>query len=137
MEPLTALGVASNVAQFVDFTWKLVTEVRTIHRSATGTSDDVLLLDSILADIEELNGRFEHAPCHTGNLAKLVAQCQKVASELGTVIRTLKADKKNSTWSSFRTALNQVLRKGQLESMTGKLGKIQSQIAQHMLFDLR
>ncbi|KAM7216466.1 hypothetical protein V8F06_008179 [Rhypophila decipiens] len=51
-------------------------------------------------------------------------------------IRTLKADRKHSTWSSFQVALKQVFSRGKLESIT-RLSKIQAQMAQHVLSDLR
>ena len=137
MEALAALSLASNVVQFVDFTWKLIAEARTIRKSATGCCDDSLLLDTILSDVERLNKPLADGIPHAGSLQKLVSECIKVAAEVRAVIKTLKADKKNSTWSSFQVALSQVSKKGKLEHLTSKLAKIQSQIAQHLLFELQ
>ncbi|KAK4219780.1 hypothetical protein QBC37DRAFT_237472, partial [Rhypophila decipiens] len=121
----------------VNFTWKLITEVRTIRQSATRASDDVLLLDTILADVERVNGQFDHGSHRDGHLFKLTSECNKIASELRMAIETLKADRKHSTWSSFQVALKQVSSRGKLESITTRLSKIQAQMAQHVLSDLR
>lgn len=137
MEALAALGVASSATQFVDFTWKLITETHTIRKSADGVGDDALLLDTVLNDVEHLIDQLEKEKSLPSSLQKLVSQSCKIAAELRAAIQLLKADKKNSTWASFQAALRQVSKKGELESLTNNLSHLQSQIAQHVLVELR
>jgi hypothetical protein len=136
MEPLSALGLAANVVQFVDFTWRLISETRSIHKSADGAGEDVLLLDTILRDVEDLNNGLSSGVSSTGTLKELVSECIKIAAEIRKVVQTLKCDKRNSKWASFQVALRQVSSQGKIDSLTKNLGKIQSQIAQHLFLEL-
>lgn len=97
----------------------------------------MLLLDTILINVKRLNGHFDQDSCQDGDLSKLSSECKKIALELRSVIETLRADKKHSSWSSFHAALNHVSKNGKLESITASLRKIQLQIAQHVLFGSR
>ena len=52
MDPFTAVGLAGNLVQFVDFIWKLVTETREIALSADGSSENTRLLTMIMVDLD-------------------------------------------------------------------------------------
>ena len=53
MEPLTALGLAASVAQFIDFGSKLVGKTREIARA--GSSVSVADLSTLTSDIIDIN----------------------------------------------------------------------------------
>ncbi|KAI0449273.1 hypothetical protein F5B21DRAFT_520500 [Xylaria acuta] len=55
MEPLAALGLASNTVQLVDFTSKLVTNAKTLYKSRHETSADSLVLREVVGGITRLS----------------------------------------------------------------------------------
>lgn len=57
MEPISALAVAGNVLQFVDFSHKLITKILELYKAADGTSDNNKHLEAVLRDSLLLNLR--------------------------------------------------------------------------------
>jgi len=55
MDPVTAMGCAASVIQFVQFGSKLISESREIYRSTDGALDKNLALEQIAKNLSELN----------------------------------------------------------------------------------
>ncbi len=55
IDPIAAIGLAANIVQFVDFSWKLLSETRDLYDSSTGVSADNDLLETISKDLINLN----------------------------------------------------------------------------------
>jgi hypothetical protein len=53
LDPFSALGVAANVVQFIDFGSKLISESHEIYKSATGTSTGMVELEMIYVDLNK------------------------------------------------------------------------------------
>jgi len=54
MDPLTALGLASNIVQFVDFASKLISQSHEIYRSADGALEDNVVLEYVAKNLSRL-----------------------------------------------------------------------------------
>lgn len=59
MDPLTALGLAAGVVQFVSFTSHLIMKTKEIHSSASGMTDEVFTLETIYTRLLELSQNLE------------------------------------------------------------------------------
>ncbi len=57
MDPLTALGLASNVLQFVDFVAKLVSTGVEVAGSVQGASEETVDLEKIYKSLQALSSR--------------------------------------------------------------------------------
>jgi hypothetical protein len=55
MDPLTVLGLASNVVQFVQFTSDLIQTAAEIRRSSAGCTVDILSLGSLYGQLNDFN----------------------------------------------------------------------------------
>jgi len=55
LDPLSAIGLARNIVQFVDFSFKLIAETRDIYHAATGATTNGVLLSAIAHDIQKLS----------------------------------------------------------------------------------
>ena len=77
MDPLTALGLAANIVQFVDFTSKLLSEAHERYKSgSTADHNDINLLTS---DLETLAEDIRSgATSSTINAAKVLPANEKV-----------------------------------------------------------
>ncbi|KAI0451778.1 hypothetical protein F5B21DRAFT_486120 [Xylaria acuta] len=62
MEALAALGLASNIVQFLDFTWRLVSATGEIRNSASGATERVIELDKIFVRLSAFCSDFLKRP---------------------------------------------------------------------------
>lgn len=61
MDPLTALGLAANVIQFVSFASGLVFKMREISTSADGATSEITTLDAVYGRLHSLSSELELA----------------------------------------------------------------------------
>jgi len=98
LDPLSAIGLAGNIVQFVDFSFKLVTETRSIYHSTSGVTTENVLLSAIADDIQKLSDGLEFSPSRRtaasiSGLQSLAVEAQEVAKELLDAISKLRASK--------------------------------------------
>ncbi|KAF1961010.1 hypothetical protein CC80DRAFT_489231 [Byssothecium circinans] len=144
MEALAAVALAGNVVQFVDFTFKLFDQARSIHQSQTGTSKGTDSLESITLDLQNLSAQLSKDRLHLRirktyafhqshkALQQLATQCHDAAAELLSALEVLKAKNPNSKWSSFRAALASTWKRSQIDGMERTLDGYRSQIILHL-----
>lgn len=136
-EALAALGIACNVLAVVDFTWTLLTEAREIYKADTGTSDNVIFLETIVNDIKDLDGRLADSHTEDESLQKLILASREIASQLSAALTSMKTKGCASKWKSFKAALKEVWGDDKVRSMAEKLGSIQRRISRHVLRSIR
>lgn len=59
MDPLTALGLAANVAQFVSFASELISKSEEIYASAKGCTSKVLTLETVYLQLRDFSSSLE------------------------------------------------------------------------------
>jgi hypothetical protein len=151
MAELAALGLASNIVQFVDFGIKLFSEAREIYESAQDGRAEDLELETVTVDLkgfaQSLHASGKPSP---GNpqpkklaadeiaLQKLAISCEKLANELLKLLDDLKVKGQgNRKWKSFKQALNHVRREEKVNKLEERLEKFQRQITTHLVGILR
>lgn len=134
MDPLSALSIAGNVIQFLDFTTKLFKEAREIYHSASGASGSVRTLGTISAQLATLGKSFTPEDLKSLDLKDVAIQCSSVAKELQALVDrlTLKKPSGDGYWASFTLALRTVLSKGQIQAFERRLDKLQKQLGLQM-----
>ena len=111
MDPLTALGLASNIVQFVDFTSKLISTTQKLYVSSSGAKDEHLELEILARNIQDLA---EHAKSRLGGvsgpailskedgtLLDLSDQCIEVSNQLLSLLESVKVKGQHRGWDSF------------------------------------
>jgi hypothetical protein len=106
MDPFAALSVASNVVTFVEFTFNLVTESRKICKSAPGASENTILLQTIIRDVQQFNETLSASRHASQPLHNLVTGSTELAADLRNGLRALQAERRGSNWSSFMAPLD-------------------------------
>lgn len=125
MEPLSALGLACNIIQFIDFTRKLIHDGVEIYTSKLGSTNGNLELESLYGQLSDLSSQLldvgengpdysaseqedssrRTEPCDKG-LVALANGCRKDCDKIIEVVRKLRIDgKSHRRWRSFRAAL--------------------------------
>ncbi|KAL8739517.1 MAG: hypothetical protein Q9190_007688 [Brigantiaea leucoxantha] len=123
MEPLSALNLAGNILQFVQFAFGLLNSTQNIYRSASGASEENQHLDDIYAKLynfcNQLNneasngtnsGNDAAASKYASDLTETAKTCQKDCKILLEIVEKLrvKDNSKKRWWRCFSKAMQEV-----------------------------
>ena len=140
MDPIAAIGLASNIVQFVDFSLRLFNEAKELYDSQTGLSADNDILELISRDILSLNNKLT-APSAPGaipdSVRSLASQCKDVANELLETLRRVRVQDSHKKWRSFVQALRSVWEKSRIENLCRRLAGLRDEMQISLQFILR
>lgn len=145
MEPLTALGLAANLIQFVDFASKLVTRARETYKSVDGALVENSELQAVTENLQTLTGRLHvsskgqvnHFSSAEKQLHDLCSGCRDATAQLLAALERLKTKGNHNRWSSFRQALESVWKESEIQSLATRLERFRRQIDTTLLVLLR
>lgn len=147
MEPLSALGVATAVVQFLDFTGKVVAGTYQIHtaRSGAGTT-----IQDVTASLTRVNNEIrmtlscptpQTLSAHEQDILLLGKKCDDIGDRLLTTLlkieRSSKTRSNPTVFSSFKTALLTVWKQPEIDTLCRTLENHRSQISLLILASLR
>jgi hypothetical protein len=141
MDPFTAIGFASNIAQFVGYAANLVRTAVEIEQSAEGRAGQVTTLDTLYTQLSKFNGHLvtsldsnRHVDAShevwesLRSLAKLSKEdCDKLLRTVGQLKTTSKGK-----WQSFRAALRTLWKKDEIEELEKRLQRTQTALMLHI-----
>ena len=143
LDPLTAIGLAGNIVQLVDFCTKVVSKANRIYRSADGSLAENFDAETVSRDLLYLTARIEAgsrpslASDEEHALEDLCTGCNDVAQELLAVLGSLRSGNKLGRWKSFKQALKNVWSKDRIEVLQTRLAGFREELDLHVLIDLR
>ena len=138
MDPFTALGLASNIVQFLDFTCSLVSGTWKIYRAPTGSSERIHDLQTITTDMQLLTNDLTISTARgttkVGERLRSIAfACQDVSKDLQQVLSKLQVSGKSTVWKSFLVALAEFWKADQVASLTSRLDLLQRELNTYLL----
>ncbi|KAK4446194.1 hypothetical protein QBC34DRAFT_412097 [Podospora aff. communis PSN243] len=156
MEPLSALGVATSVVQFVDFSSKLISGTFEIYKSAGGELGRNSAIETLTKQLVGLSERLEASLAESSSssssnsnsntlasrspneqdLHQLCRECNGAASELLGALARLRGQPQN-VWSSFRHALRTLWTEDQIDSLQRRVDRFREQISMFILASVR
>jgi hypothetical protein len=145
LDPLTALGLAGNIVQFVDFTIRLFEDAHKIHKSAHGALQENLDVETVAKTIRILQMKLRLPRGHSmiadgkaeNSLEQLCSSCDEIAEELLEVLGKLKVQGNKSPWKSMRQAIKSIKGKAVVAEICGRLKRSQEALELTILVDLR
>lgn len=139
MEVLAAIGLAANIIQFVDFSGKLISKANEIQKSGTGALAENINIEAATNDLALLRTKVHDSAESTDDttLRELCQSCDAVATELLTVLGTVKVHGKQSKWKSFRQALKSVWSKEDIALLEQRLARFRDELNLRVAVDLR
>lgn len=152
LDPLTAISLASAIAQFTDFGIKLVAGVIELYHSTDGLSGESSNLEYRITHVRKYaktvilssghNGDDEPTSENEKELGKLAASCKGIASDLLSVFDDLKVKKPagpGRNWESFRKAVASLTphNKNKIEDLVKKLRSVKEEMLNRIQFMMR
>ena len=143
MEALAAIGLASAIVQFVDFSSRLIAGAKEAYTSASGMTAASEDSDVLINNLKDLTGRLKVRT--TGNvlsaederLIALKRGCEKLSCELQEVLQKTRARKKGSKLSSIKASLKAQSQREKLASLEKRLDSYRSEILGQILGMMR
>lgn len=141
VDPLAALGLAGNICQFLDCSWKLIKNTRTIYHSATGTLEENATLEIVTNDlcgnIQRMAISYQGTDSAGNAFRSLALNAQQTAQDLLNILETIKVKHPRSKRDSFLASWSAFRARGQIQALTGKLDHLQRQLMFYLLSSLR
>ena len=152
LDPITALGVAGNVMQVIDFSYKLVSEGNKIYHSTNGALEENRAAEELASDLARLTSGLSESqrkwikargdtqldPDET-RLRNICDRCTEIAVELNVQLQKLKVQdgSNHRRLKSYKQAIVSVWRNDSVEQIATRLDKYRQELNTHILFGLR
>lgn len=136
LDPLSAIGLASAIVQFVDFSGRLISETREIYGAGKGLLKQNQELEEITQDLKKFcqdltPDQPEQAPAPSDDevvLQEISKTCKDIAVELLLVLDKLKAKGRYEKFESFKKALRSALKREKIEEIKARIDRAQAQL---------
>lgn len=144
MDPLTALSLAGNVIQFVEFGTKLLSQGYELYKSTGGKLQAEEELELITSDLSGLINKIQHGntqkppstptPTHGGNaqqpvFEKICEEATKIAQAILDKLEKLKIDDtKNRKFETFKTVWKRLWSQGEIDQLVNRLSRLKDVI---------
>ncbi|KAF6787568.1 hypothetical protein CSOJ01_15221 [Colletotrichum sojae] len=136
MEAIEAIGLASGIISFIDFSWSLITGAKKLHASGRGTTKENARISNIIKDLKNFTLELEPAQSggskHERAIAALANECRELAEELIEILKKLKA-KKDSRWESLQVMWASMRQSDNIAEIKSRLGECRAEINTRLL----
>lgn len=143
MEALAAIGLASSIVQFVDFSSKIVARAVKIYSSASGMTAEFEDIEVVTEELCLFTRRLRDpaadrlATDEHSNLLLLRSRCVELCKELEQLVQGTKARKAGSRISSLKASVKGLRQEKKLEELQVRLDRYRAQILGQVLEMLR
>jgi len=141
MDPVTAVGFASSILTFIEFSWNLISGTYEVYKSASGATTENAHISTVLNDLErvtdglctDVKGKTKHEK----ELCKLADKCHNLSQDLAKILKKLQVTEKNSKWQSLKVKWASMRNEKEVASIENRLDRYRSQILLRLNFMLR
>jgi hypothetical protein len=138
MEALAAVGLASNITQFLGFAREIISYSTKLYGSADGALAENVNLEVVTKDLVLLNNKLKTAAPTDGDLGALCKSCDAVATELLELLDKLRVKGgSNGRWESTGKALRSVWSKDRIRSLEQRLADLRQELILRGTVDVR
>ncbi|KAF5707972.1 hypothetical protein FMUND_10837 [Fusarium mundagurra] len=139
LDPVTAIGLASSIVAFVDFSAKLVTGSIEIYQANDGTLTENRSSQAVTIAMEKFAARLViQQPSQLGEeekeLVDLATKCHAVCIKILDLLRRIKPKDLSSKRQSLWAALKNKFHQGEREELEKRLDTYRRQLELHMSF---
>lgn len=138
LDPLSAIGLASSLVQFLDFAGKLLSSSYSAYKSIDGATNENRQLESVIQDVRSWSESLSNLPSPTSAhvsaderaLQDLREECQRLAQELLSTLQSLKV-KQDTPFRSLAVvgqSIRTAYKSDKIKKLEKDLAKIRAQI---------
>lgn len=134
MDPLTAIGLVSNILQFLSFSHELLSSAKDVFNSPHGVTKEVQLLKLLIQDVQErskavgavLNGDTEAA----SSIKEIASECETIADQLMEQLDSFQAKRKGfaRTLEAMRVTGKFLWKKNEVYEMKASLFELEHRL---------
>ncbi|KAI1377206.1 hypothetical protein F4677DRAFT_48637 [Hypoxylon crocopeplum] len=134
MDPATAIGLASSIIAFVEFSYKLVVSINQIANdgSTTQNGNVEVVVDDLVKVTNGLDQELIGTSAHEIALRELASKCKTLSGELQSLLKGLRPQK-DSKWENIAAALRSMHKKGEITEKLSVLAEYRSEISVRLL----
>jgi flagellar motility protein MotE (MotC chaperone) len=140
MDPVTAIGLASSILSFIDFSWSLVSGAKELYESGRKRTKENADISNIIDDLDEYSLELtiggEGASKHEKALRELAKNCNTLSKELVKILQKLQTTK-DTMWQSLKVTWESMRKADDVASIESRLGKYRAQMNTRLLALLR
>ncbi|KAH0843180.1 hypothetical protein FOPE_07819 [Fonsecaea pedrosoi] len=142
LDPLSAIGLAANIVQFIDFSRRLISDAKEIYHSTNGVTAENVELQDVAESLSRLSSTLLNPLDHSqaaisqteAEIVKIAAASRVVGDELLAAIQSLTAgDGSHKKWRSFLQALKTLWKKDKIAKLRKRLEDARSNLSVHVL----
>ena len=145
MDPLCAVSLAGAVAQFVQYSAKLVIVGKEIYSSTGDSVGEIIDIDATLQGLFDIYGNLRYTwpedplkrSKEENNLFSLIEQCESIFQELRAVLAKIQLQGDQGKWETLCAAVKDVCGEDQVKGLESRLARIQRQIDNYVISDIR
>lgn len=133
MDPITAIGFAANILQFIDCGAKVVTGAIEIYGSASGSTQETRNSEMIVAEMRLFAAKLQ--PPENAQLSgeeralcKLATECQGLAKQIFDLLEKIKPKSQKSKGSSLIASLKTKMYEGERRKLELQLSNFRAQL---------
>lgn len=132
MDPFSAIGAASAILSFVQFSWELVSGAQEIYKSLDGSTVENAHITRVIRDLEDVADGIDSDRIgnsrHEKPLKRLASKCAELSDELLSILEKLKRTDGDSRWSALRAKWDSLRKKDEISSIRERLADLRSGI---------
>ncbi|KAL4799962.1 hypothetical protein BDV19DRAFT_354101 [Aspergillus venezuelensis] len=132
MDPLSAIGLASNILQFIEFGTEICVTIHEVATSATGLTQENEHIQMAVKDLsvatDGLATSVKGNSRHEAELTQLAGSCKTLSDELMGILSKLKTKKGDGLLGSVRIAWKSTTKKNKIASIKARLADYRAQL---------
>ncbi|KAE9368850.1 hypothetical protein N431DRAFT_65065 [Stipitochalara longipes BDJ] len=149
MDPLSAIGFAGAVVQFVSFAHEIISIGKEVYRSPTGARQEFTEIGIMLEDLAKLHQSLRSDPVRVSRLARLwrwqddgklldlLECCDSIHKELERILKSLVVRGSDRKWKSLCKAVKLVWNESEINDLERRLCRLQRHIDSRLISEIR
>jgi len=143
LETLSAIALAGNVLQFLEFGQKLLSQAREIHKSADGLTAEVADIKQVAAGLSDLSAALiipsgANLGFMEESIRESAQKCREIADELLRCLRRFGTpNQHHGRWKSARQTIAVLWHKEKIEDLLKKMERVRKQLDTAVLAHIR
>jgi len=139
MDPITAVGFASAILTFIDFSHQLISGTFEVIKS--GSTSENAHVSVVINDLRHITKELSNRPPgnskHNEALNTLASECCGLSNDIQKLLEKLKVTAESSKWKSIKITLRSMWKKGEVAELERRLDEYRSQILLHLALMLQ